>query len=385
MYIGIIGCTAKTAMKEIQDILALWRQSRPEGRDLALATVVRVEGSSYRRPGARLLISGDGQTVGAISGGCLERDVVLKAAVVRESGKPILKRYESVSEEEAGPAASLGCGGTIEVLIEPLTERHGHGALAALEWLFSRRKCGVIATVIARHNAPVEIGQRAAIDEDGETHLTSQSSVLSPQSFQDSSQSHTLRHDLPNGWIDLFVEVIEPSLQLFIFGGGSDALPLATLGRSLGWHVTVIDLRSGPTVIGRVFDADVVVRSTAAELAKMAVPAGAAAVVMNHNWNHDLAALRRLMSVNLKYLGVLGPRHRTERMLAKLGDAEPVSAAFCYPIGLDIGAETPPEVALAIVAEITAVLRGASGGPLREKAGPIHAAPMDHTCPVAAS
>jgi xanthine/CO dehydrogenase XdhC/CoxF family maturation factor len=372
-------------MKEIQDILALWRQSRLEGRDLALATVVRVEGSSYRRPGARLLISGDGQTVGAISGGCLERDVVLKAAVVRESGKPILKRYESVSEEEAGPAASLGCGGTIEVLIEPLTDRHGHAALAALDWLFSRRKRGVIATVIAKQNAPVTLGQRIAIDEDGATHFTSQSSVLSPQSFQDSSQSHTLRHDLPNGWIDLFVEVVEPSLQLFIFGSGSDALPLATLGRSLGWHVTMVDLRSGPTVIGRVFDADAVVRSTAAELPKLAVPPGAAAVVMNHNWSHDLAALRRLMGVNLKYLGVLGPRHRTERMLAKLGDAEPVSPAFCYPIGLDIGAETPPEVALAIVAEITAVLRGASGGPLREKAGPIHAPPMDNPCPVAAS
>jgi xanthine dehydrogenase accessory factor len=365
-------------MKEITDIISRWRGSH----GAALATVVSVEGSAYRRPGARMLILADGQTVGSISGGCIERDVIYRARAVAEA---VVVRYDSTSEEESGPGASVGCGGTIDVLIEPADE-----ALRPLDWLWSRRQSGAIVTAIAQRNTEIPIGWRMAFDDSGaEFTSSSQSSVaealptaLSPQSFLGLGQSCQIRHDTSDGWVDLFVEIIEPPLEFFIFGAGADAVPLAALAKSMGWRVTVVDLRSGPAVARRSFDADSVVRASAGELSELAIPHGAVVVVMNHHWNHDLAVVRRLDGVSLKYAGILGPRRRTERLLSLSGIAD--RQWLHYPVGLDIGAETPQEVALAIIAEITAVLRGASGGSLRDKIGPIHAPPIS-PCPVAAS
>jgi xanthine dehydrogenase accessory factor len=364
-------------VKEIADILAAWRQNPAA----VLATVVRVEGSAYRRPGARMLILGDGQTIGSVSGGCLERDVVYRAGAVAAGGEPVVVKYDSVSEEEAGPAASLGCGGTVEVLIESAA-----GALGPPDHFWSRRRRGVIASVIGRQNADVPLGCIAAMDEDEEFLSPPQHSALSTQHFLlearsilEARCSGCIRQAADGGWVDLFLELIERPVELILFGAGADAVPLAGLGRSLGWRVTVVDMRSGPASAGRKFDADALVRG----LDNVQVAGGAAVVVMNHNWNHDLAVLRKLANADLAYLGVLGPRRRTERLLNRLGGAAPPAERMHYPVGLDIGAETPQEVALAIVAEITSVLRGGAGGSLRDKAGPIHSA-GETTCPVAA-
>jgi xanthine dehydrogenase accessory factor len=357
-------------MKEISDILSAWRECRQRGESCALATVVRLDGSGYRRPGARMLILGDGQTIGSISGGCLERDVVYRAGAVAAGGEPVLVRYDAMSEEEAGPGASLGCGGTIDILIE----RADDACLAKLDWLWSSRRHGAIVTVIARKNIAVAVGRRAALEETGQVQFDEDE--ISPllleeaRAAMDLRQSRQVRTTIADGWMDLFVEYIQPPLELLIFGAG-DAVPLAELGRSLGWRVTMIDLRR-----------------SLGELENLQIPPEGAAVVMNHNWKNDLAVLRRLGTVNLKYLGVLGPRRRTLRLLSRLGDAAPSAEQMRFPVGLDIGAETPHEVALAIVAEITCVLRGGTGAALHDKAGPIHAAPQEEspiTCPTAAS
>ena len=356
-------------MKELTDILAAWRQA---GGGSVLATVVRLEGSGYRRPGARLLVLGDGRTFGSISGGCIERDVVYRAGAVAASGEPIIVRYDAVSEEEAGPGGSLGCGGTIDILIEPANDN----SVGKLAWLCEGRRRGVIATLIEQRNAGAQIGRRMAMDESGQTMGDELWPAIAEEvrAALELGQSRQVRIPAGGGWAEFFLEYIEPPLELAIFGAGPDAVPLAALARSLGWRVRVIDLRSAAASAGRTFDADEVVRFNATDLERLDLPSGCATVVMNHNWNHDLASLRRLAAAHLKYLGVLGPRRRTERLLSRLGKAAPAGDSLHFPVGLDIGAETPQEVALSIIAEITALLRGGAGGPLREKAGPIHSA-----------
>jgi xanthine/CO dehydrogenase XdhC/CoxF family maturation factor len=356
-------------MKELTDILSAWRE---HGAGSVLATVVRLEGSGYRRPGARLLVLGDGRTFGSISGGCIERDVIYRAGAVAASGEPIIVRYDAVSEEEAGPGASLGCGGTIDILIEPANEN----SMGKLAWLVEGRRRGVIATLIEQRNCGCKIGWRIPIDESEQTQGDDRWPRLVDEcrAALELGQSRQVRTQTADGSADFFLEYIEPPLELVIFGAGQDSLPLSALARSLGWRVRVVDLRSAAATSGRTFDVDEMVRIHVGELEKLKVTNGCAAVVMNHNWNHDLASLKRLAAAQIKYLGVLGPRRRTDRMLARLGAAAPAKDTLHYPVGLDIGAETPQEVALSIIAEITALLRGGTGGSLRDKAGPIHLA-----------
>jgi xanthine/CO dehydrogenase XdhC/CoxF family maturation factor len=359
-------------MDETTDILAAWKQSLADAKPAALATVVLLEGSGYRRPGARMLVLGDGQTVGSVSGGCIDRDIVYRAGAVITSGHPALVRYDAVSEEEAGPGASLGCGGEVHILIEPANQT----SLAALDWLRDRRKGGVIAMVIERHNADLPAGWRAALDETGQTHggRWPEELLREARAALESGQSRHARHSTSGGWMDVFLEVVHPPAELLIFGAGADVVPLASLGRGLGWRVTVVDMRSSPAAAGRTFDADSVIRSTADELDRVEIPNGSAVILMNHNWNNDLAALRRLRAASTRYIGVLGPRRRTQRLLAKLDSAAPPADRLHFPAGLDIGAETPREIALSIIGEIVCQLRGGGGGALRDKEGPIHSA-----------
>jgi xanthine dehydrogenase accessory factor len=370
-------------MSEMADILTAWTKSLAAGQSSAMATVVRLDGSGYRRPGARMLILGDGRTVGSVSGGCIDRDLVYRAGAVISSGQPVLVRYDAVSEEEAGPGASLGCGGEVHILIEPANPR----CLEALRQLRTSRNRGVIVTVIEKQNAPLPLGWYATIDESAE--LGADEILTEARAALECGQSRHIRHNIGDGWADLFLEVILPPLELMIFGAGADVVPLAALSRGLGWRVTIVDMRSSPASVERAFDADAIVRSTVAELDRLEISAGCCAIVMNHNWNNDLAVLRRLAGASPLYLGVLGPRRRTERMLARLGKSAPAAEQLHYPVGLDIGAETPREIALSIVAEITSVLRGGGGGALRDKNGPIHAASdgetFTPTCPNAVS
>jgi xanthine/CO dehydrogenase XdhC/CoxF family maturation factor len=370
-------------MKETADILAAWNECRAAGRDAALATVVRVEGSAYRRPGARMLILDNADTVGSVSGGCIERDVLLRAGAVRAGGSPVVVRYESVSEEEAGPAASLGCGGTVDVLIESLKANDENNPLRPLEWLWSRRKRGVIATVIRGE----KLGWQIAMDDAGQflsSLPSSQSSVLSsslslraegsPRLLTDAIANRISQYEALETY-EVFVEYVDPPQELIIFGAGADAVPHSFLAKSLGWRVTIVDLRSGPVVVERKFDADVILRRHPNQLDDLAFPFDAAVLVMTHNWMHDLAVIERLRGVPLRYLGILGPRKRTERMFARIG--KPIAENLRYPVGLDIGARNPEEISLAIIAEITSVRRDASGTPLLLRTGPIHARPDD--------
>jgi xanthine/CO dehydrogenase XdhC/CoxF family maturation factor len=369
-------------MKELSDILRSWRRCREAGVDAAVATVVRVRGSSYRRAGARMLISSDGQFTGGVSGGCLERDVVVRAGAVMNAGKPVLVRYDTTLDVEAGTGYSLGCGGAIDVLIEPL---QGVDALQLLDWLeASQSRRMALVTAVSRQHPLMPLGSRRVLFEadqqaDRDAHWKAdweaeRGSGMSAELAKEaraclmSNRSKFLTLSTEHGPLDLFVEVLNPPLHLLMFGAGNDAMPVAAFAQALGWRVTVVDLRSGPVDLGRQWDVHRVIRCDVKDVRdRVTVEASMAAVVMTHNFSHDRQVVEWLSSQSLRYLGLLGPRHRTDALLEGLS-----VAGLRSPVGLDLGADQPEEVALAIVAEITAVLHGRTGVSLSAREGPIH-------------
>jgi xanthine dehydrogenase accessory factor len=295
-------------MHELDRIRLALADAAGRGESAVLATVVAVDGSAYRGAGARMVVRADGSTTGAVSGGCLEADIVAHAAGVLASRTPELVHYDTRASDGV-LGLGMGCQGVIDVRLEPL----GGDAL------------------------------RAEIDRLAELRARS-------------------------------------AVRLLVCGAGADAIPVVRLAALTGWLVTVVDHRPSFATAERFPEAERVIRLDASKtegpLASMVqLDQFAAAVVMGHAATHDRARLHELLGVRgLRYLGVLGPRRRTMELLEGApGIAPGVIPAHVYaPIGLDIGAETPEEIALAIVSECAAALAGRTPRSLRERAGPIH-------------
>jgi xanthine/CO dehydrogenase XdhC/CoxF family maturation factor len=362
-----------------------------EGQSGALATVVAVEGSSYRHPGARMLIAGDGRTWGTISGGCLERDVARRGRMlIPEPAKSIVVSYETdddhIGEESArpivDPGPSLGCGGRIDILIQRVNA-DDPASLGALGAVVRTRKCATVATVIRTGSTPDNSVFAGAMlwhiaDEPVRGHIADPalSETICNQLTQNRTAKRSFRidrHSLSGGgWGDVLVEWLSPSQSLAIFGDGHDVAPLVDLAKALGWHVTVVGSRAVTGLRQSFPTADELFCATDEfAAATRQIPADAAAVIMGHNFRRDSAFLAALLQSPRPYIGVLGPRRRTSRLLtaAALG---PDDDRIHAPVGLDIGAESSEQVALSIVAEIQACGADRPGGTLRDRNGPIH-------------
>jgi xanthine dehydrogenase accessory factor len=372
-------------MRELRAIAKALQQARSNGKAAALATVVNVRGSAYRRPGARTLITEEGQSTGTISGGCLERDVILRAQRAIERCEATLATYDSTDEHEVDFGAGLGCGGVIQILIEPLPRAGEPGHLPLVDELLQRCECGVLATVWQASNPQVaRCGSRLLIGSDGELwndirnpQLAARIGADARQSLQ-ARRSAAQRYELRVGYAEVFVEVLQPPTPLVVFGGGYDAVPLVQFARELGWHVTVVDRRPSAASHDRFPQADVVRFCRADEVsAQVPLTRDTVAVVMTHNYRNDLELLKLLLPSSIRYVGVLGSKMRSARLLQELREAG-INLTLAQrrrlhaPIGLDIGAETCQEIALAIVAEIRATLSGRAGGHLKECRMHIH-------------
>lgn len=360
-------------MDETEAILAGWREVERSGEAAVLATVVHVQGSAYRRPGARMLIRRDGRHVGSISGGCLETDVCRKAWWMTEGGRPTLRAYDTTAEDDAVWEFGLGCEGVVHVLLERVDGESARQTLAFLADRRATRRPGCIATVI--HAAPgLEVGDRLFLDQDAAVR----GGALAGSTLAASVRTHAaavLRSGrsrlVHTAAATVFVECVLPPPPLVIFGAGHDALPLATFAKQLGWHVTVADGRRGFARPDRFPTADrVVLLARDQPLSGLDIDRHTLVVVMTHNFPQDVALLRALLPARPRYLGVLGSQRRRARLLAEVGADE--ASDLHAPVGLDIGADTPQLIALAIVAEIQAELGGRSGGKMRLRAGPIH-------------
>lgn len=339
-------------MHELHAILDTWRTLDAANRDAVLATVVHVQGSAYRRPGARMLILPDGRRIGSISGGCLEGDVSRKAWWFTEGGKPSVRVYDTSSDEDAVWEFGLGCNGVIQVLLERVESPSCHQMLTSLD----ERRETVIATVVRTHGAcPHDTGDRIVTE------------ALRPH-------IELTRHEHKSRYVfledcEVFVEYIAPPPKLLIFGAGHDAIPVATFAKQLGWHVTVADGRPAYATTARFPQADRVIVMRPGELP--AIDEETLVVMMTHNYPQDGKLLPGILKARPRYLGMLGPKKRAERLFAEIGVAMS-SVNVHAPAGLDIGAESAEGIALSIISEIQTELAGRPGMKLRHRRAPIH-------------
>ena len=361
----------------------------PPGQGCALATLVYVEGSSYRGVGARALALPDGSTVGLISGGCLEGDLLERAGEVLADGRPRTVRYDSTSPEDALLGLGLGCNGVVEVLLERVTAADAAAAARYLPLLRQARNDGRRAALATVYRSPEadEVGSRLALIE----AAAAPARPATPHYFGplraglreamardlaallDHGRSRAAAYEAAGDRVQALLELVEPPLALTVCGAGPDAQPLVTLAAGLGWAPLVFDHRASFARPDRFPDAVRVVTAAREEFSAAVPPRpGEAAVLMTHSYPADLLYLEQLAPRNLRYLGVLGPRRRLDRLLAELGPRAPAEGVLYGPAGLDIGADTPAEIALAIAAEIRAVLAGRGGGSLRARPTPIH-------------
>ena len=369
-------------MTETEAIINAWRQASKRKLRGALATVVRVEGSAYRRPGARMFVTETKERTGVLSGGCLEGDVAERALQVIETEEPIVVTYDTTSDDDIVWGLGIGCRGVVQVLIEPASDFRCARLVQLLEDCERSAERGAVATVIrCEGNPQIEAGARALLHSDGTSHSEAgfYRMFCGPEIVSDlraavrNGASSVNRYESERGFVEVFIDVIEPQLPLVILGAGDDALPLVALAKNLGWHTTVVDTRLRPGIVERFAEADEVVLCAAEDVGnRVRLTDRTAVVLMTHNYLNDLELLKTLLNTPLCYLGCLGPRQRTEQMLLEIADEMAFLKQLYAPAGLDIGADTPVEVAFSIVSEIKAVVAGREGGLLRNRKGPIH-------------
>lgn len=366
-------------MRELDAILALYGDVERRGAEAILATVVDVQGSAYRSAGARMLVSSDGRRAGSVSGGCLEADIAKKGWWWTESGTPAVRTYDTVSNEDTGRAFGLGCNGLVRVLVERTATTSCRRATDFLRFCSSERMPGVMATVISSPSTDVAtVGDRWFLKPNGQSEGTINDMMIRDWTEAEADaalvemQSRMLAIPHARGPVEVFVEVIPPAVSLIVFGAGQDALPLVSIAKELGWRVAVADARPSLAQTHRFPHADrVVVTRPDDLLADIQLDAHTIAVVMNHNYDVDQEILRGLLDDPLPYIGMLGPRRRTEQMLEEMGVSE-IPRNVHAPAGLDIGGEAPEPIALSILAEAQAVLAKRHAGMLRDRRGAIH-------------
>lgn len=369
-------------MKDLQQILQAYGNCKVRKQKAALATVVKVDGSAYRRPGARMLVTEDGELTGAISGGCLEGDALRKAQTVIFQQKSMLVTYDTTDEDDQKFGVGLGCNGIIQVLIEPLDFEDGSNPVELLKVALSDRIPSILVTAFSLKNARGEqIGTRV-LSKEGSTFGKIQ--TLDPGlseriqleiNSRTESDSSTLNQyeEMDDIWV--FYEAIKPSIRILLFGAGNDTIPVAKLASLLGWDLILIDGRKNHATAQRFPTANnIIIEPADRAVAGLNPDKNTVALLMTHNFEYEAVVLKDLIRYSLPYIGILGPKKKTDKLIARLeSDGTKVPTENIYaPIGLDIGAEGSEEIALSALAEIKAVLAMKNPGFLKNKLGPIH-------------
>jgi len=371
-------------MTELQRLILAYDRHRAAARPCALATVVEVLGSAYRRPGARMLITEDGELTGAISGGCLEGDARQRARQAIFRGQPALVTYDTRDEDDPRHGLGPGCQGVVRILLEPLDFAAPDNPVELLRGFAQHPEPAVLATVFETDASGLKaaVGQRVLLSATGalrSTPLLAAPLAEAARATLAQGLSQVLDVETDAGPVRALLEVLVPPLRLVVYGAGNDAQPLVHLAASLGWHITIMDGRPNLATAVR-FPEAAEVRIVPVRKLKTQVPdADAYHVLLSHNYAYDLAALQTLLPTAAPYIGLLGPRAKASRLLSEELEltesemAEVLQNRLHSPIGLALGGETPEEIALAIVAEIQAVKNKRQPQHLRDTKAAIHA------------
>jgi xanthine dehydrogenase accessory factor len=353
---------------ETRAVLDFLAAAHTAGKRAALATVVRVRGSAYRHEGAKLVVAEDGSTAGNVSGGCLEQDVREVALQVIRNGEPELRNYCSSADEIAAWDLGVGCEGQVDVYVEVAEARPRERGL------LDGRESFAVATIVGMRDAGC--GMRLVV-----THHTAEGDLGSAElNRKATARARELLETGDSGIHEIagrsvFFDVLEPPPQLVVLGAGEDARPLVRFAAEVGFRVVVVDRRPGYLTADRFPAASALIQSAGDALGEaLSLDAECYAVVMNHNFADDQAYVRALLKTPVAYVGMLGPRQRTERILRNLAVEGPMDEGRVYgPVGLDIGTDGAEQVALAVIAEILAVRSGRRARSLRERRAAIHA------------
>jgi xanthine dehydrogenase accessory factor len=362
-------------MKELKDIIIAYDKAVFLKKKTALATVVKVEGSSYRRPGARMLVTEDGALTGAISGGCLEGDALRKARYAMFQQQNKLEVYETTDEEDSRLGVQLGCNGKVHILFEPIKEEDENNPINLFRRALVQRKSAVIATVFSTANKNQQTGTCYFSNREENVLLSDQADIeMAGQVLL--SQKNSIIKEYDNH--SVLYQFIPPPVQLVIVGAGNDAQPLTELASHLGWDIIMVDARPSYNNQERFPKATRICRvKPSAILSAINMDEQTAVVLMTHNYNYDLSALEQLVHTNCNFIGILGPKKKLNKMLDDLtirgiNMKDDVMQNIHGPVGLDIGAETSEEIALSILAEIKSVFSKRNGESLKDRTIEIH-------------
>jgi xanthine dehydrogenase accessory factor len=366
-------------VKELKDIVNAFDKAQQGDKQTALATVVHVEGSSYRRAGARMLVTEDGQLTGAISGGCLEGDALRKARLVMAQQRPMLVTYDTTDEDDAKLGVGLGCNGIIHILIEPINAADENNPIALFKQFLAKREQVVLITIFTLHDKQAPQPGTCALLNTSEQltgnfpDLTIQQVVLADAKEVLKNGNSVTKTYIYQDKFTCFIELLQPAVSLVVIGAGNDAIPLSNLATVLGWQITIVDGRANYVVSERFPLAHKLVVARAGDvLSKVDCDTRTVFVLMTHNYNYDMALLKELLPLGLTYIGCLGPKKRLIRMIDEITDEQGAIPAdqlapVYGPAGLDIGSENSEEIALSIIAEIQAVLKKRNGSSLTYK------------------
>lgn len=371
-------------MKELKDIVVAYDQAVKEGKQTALATVVHVVGSSYRRPGARMLVREDGKLTGAISGGCLEGDALRKAQMVMVQQHPILVLYDTTDDDDAKLGIGLGCNGLIHILIEPISTEKQNNPIELIKQFLGKRQTAVLVTLFSLNNRKgTQPGTQLLINEAGAFKNQFLANDIEATLISDAKK--VLQEEDSNfntyetkAALTAFFEYLKPPVTIVIAGAGNDAKPIAEMCKVLGWQVMIVDGRPNYATPERFPGVEkLIVAKPHQVLSNIDIDEQTVFILMTHNYNYDLELLKILMPLDVPYIGSLGPKKKLDRMLEELQQegtifTEEQLQKVYGPTGLDIGAEGSEEIALSILAEVKAVLAKRNGAPLRERNLSIH-------------
>jgi xanthine dehydrogenase accessory factor len=366
-------------VKELQDIVHAFDKADKNGKQTALATVVHVEGSSYRRAGARMLITEDGELTGAISGGCLEGDALRKARLVMAQNRSMLVTYDTTDDDDAKLGVGLGCNGIIHILIEPILAGRQDNPIQLFKLFLSKREPVVLITLFTMNDKQAaQPGTCLLLTKNEDIKGTFPDEAIKDMLLADAKDVLVNGNSVTKTYIygdkfTCFIELLQPAVSLVLFGAGNDAIPLVQLAAVLGWHIYIVDGRSNYAIPERFpLAKKIIIARPENALAQIVIDDRTVIILMTHNYIYDMAVLKQLLPLQLPYVGVLGPKKRLLRMLEELKDEgmeitdEQLTSVY-GPTGLDIGSENADEIALSIIAEMQAVLNNRMGTSLRHK------------------